>query len=109
MVTVIVDFPIDVLLYFLACRNRAFVCEMCSSFGLLSFFAINLFCLIFGQRAVVNQLIGGLRASMGYTGCRNLGELWEKAQFVRVTGAGMRESHVHDVSITKEAPNYRVE
>ena len=59
--------------------------------------------------AVINQLMGGLRASMGYTGCRSLDELWEKATFVRVTGAGMRESHVHDVNITKEAPNYRVE
>ena len=59
--------------------------------------------------AVINQLVGGLRASMGYTGCRTLNELRENVKFVRVTGAGMRESHVHDVSITKEAPNYRVE
>ena len=57
--------------------------------------------------AVINQLTGGLRASLGYTGCRNLQELREKARFVRLTNAGMRESHVHDVSITKEAPNYR--
>ena len=57
--------------------------------------------------AVVNQLVGGLRASLGYTGCRDLDELREKARFVRLTSAGMRESHVHDVSITKEAPNYR--
>ena len=57
--------------------------------------------------AVVDQLIGGLRASLGYTGCRNLEELREKARFVRLSSAGMRESHVHDVSITKEAPNYR--
>ena len=57
--------------------------------------------------AVIDQLIGGLRASLGYTGCRNLEEFREKSRFVRLTNAGMRESHVHDVSITKEAPNYR--
>ena len=57
--------------------------------------------------AVIHQLIGGLRASLGYTGCRDLREFREKARFVRLTGAGMRESHVHDVSVTKEAPNYR--
>ena len=57
--------------------------------------------------AVVDQLTGGLRASLGYTGCRSLEELREKARFVRLSSAGMRESHVHDVSITKEAPNYR--
>ena len=57
--------------------------------------------------AVIHQLIGGLRASLGYTGCRDLREFREKARFVRLTGAGMRESHVHDVNITKEAPNYR--
>ena len=56
--------------------------------------------------AVINQLTGGLRASLGYTGCRNLDEFRESARFVRLTGAGMRESHVHDVSITKEPPNY---
>ena len=58
--------------------------------------------------AVINQLTGGLRASLGYTGCRDLAEFRENARFVRLTGAGMRESHVHDVSITKESPNYRV-
>ena len=59
--------------------------------------------------AVIHQLLGGIRASMGYTGNQTI-ELWhENAQFVRVTSAGMRESHVHDVTITKEAPNYRVE
>lgn len=58
--------------------------------------------------AVIDQLVGGLRASLGYTGCRNLDELREKAKFVRLTSAGMSESHVHDVSVTKEAPNYRV-
>ena len=59
--------------------------------------------------AVIDQLTGGLRASMGYTGCRTLPELRENAVFARVTHAGMRESHVHDVAITKEAPNYRSE
>jgi len=56
---------------------------------------------------VLDQLIGGLRASLGYTGCRTLEELRGKARFVRLTRAGMRESHVHDVAITKEAPNYQ--
>jgi len=59
--------------------------------------------------AVIGQLTGGLRASMGYTGSCTLEELRENARFVRLTHAGRRESHVHDVSITKEAPNYRVE
>ncbi len=59
--------------------------------------------------AIVHQLIGGVRASMGYTGCSNMKEMRTKPQFVRVTAAGMRESHVHDVSITREAPNYRVD
>ncbi|MET0934558.1 MAG: IMP dehydrogenase, partial [Luteibacter sp.] len=58
-------------------------------------------------RAIVHQLIGGLRASMGYVGCGTIDEMREKPQFVRVSFAGMRESHVHDVAITKEAPNYR--
>ncbi|MDQ7038876.1 MAG: IMP dehydrogenase [Aquificota bacterium] len=58
---------------------------------------------------VVFQLVGGLRAGMGYTGARNIRELQEKAKFVRITWAGYRESHVHDVQITKEAPNYWVE
>ncbi len=56
---------------------------------------------------VITQLTGGLRASMGYTGCANLEEMRTRPEFVRVTNAGMRESHVHDVQITKEAPNYR--
>ena len=56
---------------------------------------------------VITQLMGGLRASMGYTGCATIEEMRTKPQFVKVTGAGMRESHVHDVQITKEAPNYR--
>ncbi len=55
----------------------------------------------------VFQLIGGLRSGMGYTGCRTVRELWEKARFVRITSAGLTESHVHDVVITQEAPNYR--
>jgi len=58
---------------------------------------------------MVTQLIGGLRAGMGYTGCRNINELQNNARFVRITSAGLRESHVHDVIITKEAPNYRIE
>lgn len=57
---------------------------------------------------IIHQLLGGLRASMGYTGCADLPEMRSKPSFVRVTNAGMRESHVHDVAITKEAPNYRV-
>jgi IMP dehydrogenase len=57
--------------------------------------------------AIVHQLLGGIRASMGYTGSRTISDMHEKTQFVRVTSAGMRESHVHDVSVTKEAPNYR--
>lgn len=59
--------------------------------------------------ASVHQMIGGLRAGMGYLGCGNLAELREKARMVRVTSAGLRESHVHDVIITKEAPNYQVD
>jgi IMP dehydrogenase len=59
--------------------------------------------------AIVHQLIGGLRAAMGYTGCANIQELRTRPSFVRMTGAGRRESHVHDVTITKEAPNYRAE
>ena len=55
---------------------------------------------------VLHQLTGGLRAAMGYVGAKNLGELHEKAEFVRITGAGLRESHVHDVTITRESPNY---
>jgi IMP dehydrogenase len=57
----------------------------------------------------VHQLMGGLRSGMGYTGCRSIKELQEKGQFMRITNAGLRESHVHDVSITHEAPNYRIE
>jgi IMP dehydrogenase len=57
---------------------------------------------------IVHQLIGGLRASMGYTGCATIEDMRTKPKFVKVTSAGMREAHVHDVQITKEAPNYRV-
>jgi len=55
---------------------------------------------------VVHQLVGGLRAAMGYVGARNLAEFHDKAEFVRISGAGLRESHVHDVTITRESPNY---
>jgi IMP dehydrogenase len=58
---------------------------------------------------LVYQLVGGLRSGMGYCGARNIRELQEKARFLRISPAGLRESHVHDVIITKEAPNYRVE
>ncbi len=58
---------------------------------------------------IANQLIGGIRASMGYVGCASTAEMRTRPQFTRITGAGMRESHVHDVTITKEAPNYRTE
>ena len=57
----------------------------------------------------VHQLMGGLRSGMGYCGCKNLNELRQKAKFLRITNAGLRESHVHDVIITREAPNYRTE
>ena len=58
---------------------------------------------------VVYQLVGGLRAGMGYCGCRTIAEMQQKARFIQITQAGLRESHVHDVIITKEAPNYRTE
>jgi IMP dehydrogenase len=60
-------------------------------------------------RESIYQLVGGLRASMGYQGCASIAELHRKAKFVRISSSGLRESHVHDVIITKEAPNYRVE
>ncbi len=59
--------------------------------------------------AVVHQLVGGLRAGMGYTGSPTVENLQHNARFRRVTNAGLRESHVHDVAITREAPNYRQE
>lgn len=58
---------------------------------------------------VVHQMVGGLRASMGYTGAANIKEMKDKSEFIRMTGAGFKESHVHDVTITREAPNYRTE
>ncbi|AOZ51954.1 IMP dehydrogenase [Chromobacterium vaccinii] len=58
---------------------------------------------------VIHQLVGGLRSSMGYLGCPTIADLHQKAQFVEITSAGIRESHVHDVQITKEAPNYHVD
>jgi IMP dehydrogenase len=59
--------------------------------------------------AVVHQLVGGLKAAMGYTGSQTIEELQANARFVKITNAGLRESHVHDVTITREAPNYRSE
>ena len=58
---------------------------------------------------ILHQLLGGIRSSMGYLGCANIKELHSKARFVKITNAGMRESHVHDVAITKEAPNYQID
>ena len=59
--------------------------------------------------AMVHQLVGGLRSGMGYVGCQTIAELQQKSRFIRISGAGLRESHVHDVIITREAPNYRLE
>jgi len=58
--------------------------------------------------ATIHQLVGGLRSGMGYCGCRSLDELKTKARFIRITPSGLRESHVHDVMVTREAPNYRI-
>jgi IMP dehydrogenase len=58
---------------------------------------------------IIHQLIGGLKSGMGYMGAKNIDELQTRARFVQITGQGLKESHVHDVSITKEAPNYRLE
>jgi IMP dehydrogenase len=58
---------------------------------------------------ITQQLLGGLSAGMGYLGCRSLEDLRTNARFVRVTSAGVRENHVHDVFVTKEAPNYQAE
>ncbi len=60
-------------------------------------------------RSNIHQLIGGLKAGMGYVGCRTMAELRDKGRFIKISAAGLRESHVHDVIITKEAPNYRIE
>jgi IMP dehydrogenase len=59
--------------------------------------------------AMVQQLVGGLRSGMGYVGCDCIPALQQRAKFIRISGAGLRESHVHDVVITREAPNYRLE
>jgi IMP dehydrogenase len=58
---------------------------------------------------VIHQLVGGLRAAMGYTGNRTVADMQKNCRFVQITGAGLRESHVHDIAITREAPNYRQE
>ena len=58
------------------------------------------------MRDIVHQLVGGVKASMGYTGSTSVAELQKRAKFVRITNAGLSESHVHDVTITREAPNY---
>jgi len=60
-------------------------------------------------REILYQMMGGLRSGMGYSGCATIEQLVEKARFVRISPAGLRESHVHDVIITKEAPNYSME
>ncbi len=60
-------------------------------------------------QSIIHQMMGGLRSCMGYTGCKTIADLHKNAEFVQVTNAGMRESHVHDVSITKQAPNYQVD
>jgi IMP dehydrogenase len=59
--------------------------------------------------AMVYQLVGGLKSGMGYLGCGTIADLQKNAKFIRISGAGLRESHVHDVVITREAPNYHVE
>ena len=59
--------------------------------------------------AVIHQLMGGLRSSMGYQGCATIDDLHERSAFVEITASGVRESHVHDVQITKEAPNYHID
>ncbi len=58
---------------------------------------------------VVHQLVGGLRAAMGYTGSRSIEDMQERATFRRITNAGLRESHVHDITVTKESPNYQID
>ncbi len=57
--------------------------------------------------AVIHQLVGGLKAAMGYTGCAEIPTLQSRRRFLRITNSGLRESHVHDVTVTREAPNYR--
>jgi IMP dehydrogenase len=58
--------------------------------------------------AVIHQMVGGLKAAMGYTGCHSIPEMRTNCKFVKITGAGLKESHVHDVQITRESPNYRL-
>jgi IMP dehydrogenase len=58
---------------------------------------------------IIQMMVGGLKAGMGYAGCRSIEELKRKARFIKITSAGLRESHVHDVVITEEAPNYRLQ
>jgi IMP dehydrogenase len=58
---------------------------------------------------IIYQMVGGLKSGMGYCGCSTIAELLQKTRFVRISGAGLRESHVHDVMITREAPNYAIE
>jgi len=58
---------------------------------------------------MIYQMVGGLKSGMGYVGASDIAQLWKRARFIRITAAGLKESHVHDVIITKEAPNYRVE
>jgi IMP dehydrogenase len=58
--------------------------------------------------AVIHQMVGGLKAAMGYTGCYSIPEMRTNCKFVKITGAGLKESHVHDVQITRESPNYRL-
>ena len=72
--------------------------------------ALKAWCPTRGQVAqIIYQMIGGLHSSMGYCGCRTIDEMRTRANFVQITAGGLRESHVHDVKITKEAPNYRQE
>jgi IMP dehydrogenase len=62
-----------------------------------------------GLSSSIHQLLGGLRAGMGYVGCKNIDELHKNTKFIKITASGLKESHVHNVIITKEAPNYRLE
>jgi IMP dehydrogenase len=59
--------------------------------------------------ASIHQLVGGLKSGMGYCGCKDIEELKQKAQFIRITPAGLKESHVHDVTVTRESPNYSMD
>jgi IMP dehydrogenase len=59
--------------------------------------------------SIIQMVVGGLKSGMGYAGCRTIEELQQRARFIKISAAGLKESHVHDVTITKEAPNYRLE